>query len=511
MSIASSPERPHLPSGQRTLDGTVAKILQAAAILLALTYIVAYLLLVWQRLHYPFELEWIEGSMVDHVQRVMSGQALYVAPSMNFVPFNYMPLYYYVAAALAQWTGLSFVPLRLISIAASLGTTFLLCLFVRRASASWKAGIVASGLFLATFDVSGIWMDMGRVDSLLVFFCMSAVYLLRWHERPWAWLTSGVCLALAFFTKQVGLVVAIPLIVYAVWQYRARSLWLIGAFAMACGAMFVWMFAASGGWFWYYVFDQPAAHALPYVNLVKFLTRNLFRDLGIIGVATATTWALLSPRLERRDVRFYALTALGLAGAGFLPSLKQGAADNAHIPVQLAIILLFCWIWPIAMQAAVEKRWLRMTATLWFVCVAQFCALAYDPRDTLPSRENLAAGRQLVAEIRDYPGDVLVFCHGRYSVMAGKPSHVHATAFADLMDGGNAAAQDLLLADYRAALRERRYSAIILDHHDLPQYDPALFNASYRRARRIFDNEQALLPVTGARSQPEWIYEPIPQ
>ena len=43
------------------------------------------------RLPHLFEIEWMEGSMVDHVRRVIDGQPLYVAPSLDFVPFIYPP------------------------------------------------------------------------------------------------------------------------------------------------------------------------------------------------------------------------------------------------------------------------------------------------------------------------------------------------------------------------------------------------------------------------------------
>ena len=54
------------------------------------------------RIGYPFELEWMEGSMVAHIARVVAGQPLYVSPTLAFTPFAYPPLYFEVSALFAR-------------------------------------------------------------------------------------------------------------------------------------------------------------------------------------------------------------------------------------------------------------------------------------------------------------------------------------------------------------------------------------------------------------------------
>jgi 4-amino-4-deoxy-L-arabinose transferase-like glycosyltransferase len=58
--------------------------------------------------------------MVDHVLRVLSGQKLYVQPSLEFVPFIYPPLFVYLSAMVSMVTGVGFEPLRLVSFVSSL-------------------------------------------------------------------------------------------------------------------------------------------------------------------------------------------------------------------------------------------------------------------------------------------------------------------------------------------------------------------------------------------------------
>ena len=73
------------------------------------------------RVAYPYEIEWMEGGVLAHVARILRGQPLYARPTLEFTPFLYPPLYYAVSAAVAKLVGLSLVPLRLVSVVATLG------------------------------------------------------------------------------------------------------------------------------------------------------------------------------------------------------------------------------------------------------------------------------------------------------------------------------------------------------------------------------------------------------
>ena len=58
------------------------------ALAIGLVYVAVFLLVALGRIGYPFELEWMEGGAIAHVQRILAGQALYVPPSLDFVPFG---------------------------------------------------------------------------------------------------------------------------------------------------------------------------------------------------------------------------------------------------------------------------------------------------------------------------------------------------------------------------------------------------------------------------------------
>ena len=89
-------------------------LLKYGTLFIAIAYIGLYLVLAWFRLSYPFELEWMEGGSVEHVRRLLVGQQIYVAPSLDFIPYPYPSFHYYVSAAAAQLFGLKLESLRLV-------------------------------------------------------------------------------------------------------------------------------------------------------------------------------------------------------------------------------------------------------------------------------------------------------------------------------------------------------------------------------------------------------------
>jgi 4-amino-4-deoxy-L-arabinose transferase-like glycosyltransferase len=113
------------------LDFKLPQILRLALFSIAVAYLVIYLWIVYNRIRYPFDLEWIEGAMVIQVQRLISGQGMFVAPSINYIPFYYTPLYFYFSALAALVFGIGLFPLRLVSFLASLVAFTMIFLIVR--------------------------------------------------------------------------------------------------------------------------------------------------------------------------------------------------------------------------------------------------------------------------------------------------------------------------------------------------------------------------------------------
>src|SRR5439155_19016258 len=110
--------------------------------------------------------------------------------------------------------GGGFVPVRLLSFAASLVTMALIFVAARRGSKRRLPAFLAACLFAASYREGGAWFDLARVDSLYV--CgMAAGILLVGLRSPWlGGALGGLAFALAALTKQSALFVAAPAAAY---------------------------------------------------------------------------------------------------------------------------------------------------------------------------------------------------------------------------------------------------------------------------------------------------------
>ena len=138
--------RPAVAPGDTRTD----RVLRAALLAVALAFVACYLAIAFARFGYPYQLEWLEGGVLQHVARVLHGQSLYGPPSLRFTPYIYTPLYYVVGAGASRVLGLHLSTLRLVSIAASLVSLGAVYRLVWLESRNRWAAVVAAGALAAT-------------------------------------------------------------------------------------------------------------------------------------------------------------------------------------------------------------------------------------------------------------------------------------------------------------------------------------------------------------------------
>ena len=172
-------------------------------------FILMYVVVALLRLRYPYELEWIEGGMVNHVAQLRSGQPLYGAPSLTFTPDIYTPLYFVVAAVVSIVAGTGFAALRIVSIVASLVLLGALAKLAHRETNDSVAALVAAGLFAACYRISGAWLDIAREDTLCIALLFCSLVVARDARTGRRGVAAGVLMSLSFLTKQVALLPAI--------------------------------------------------------------------------------------------------------------------------------------------------------------------------------------------------------------------------------------------------------------------------------------------------------------
>jgi Dolichyl-phosphate-mannose-protein mannosyltransferase len=493
-----------------------------AAALAGVAAIAAYLFIALSRLTYPFPLEWLESNSLIEVHRILAYRQLYPAPTIRYVPDGYPPLYFVVSAVVAKVLGVSYVPLRLVSLTSSLTCFALVAQLVRRETASVCAGVAAAGLLAATYFAAGTWFDVGRVDSLFLALSVAALYAARRMRSARGAAGTGLLLAAVFLAKQTGL--AEGVVVLAVLAFGPRRRLALQA-ALTYGAMLAISTAmlglASRGWYLYFVFAQMSEHRLNYSQLGTFWTGLLLPTLGIACGA-----AVLGARRADR-VLLAGCAALFIESAATL--VHSGASRSDMLPAYLAVALLAGLgmgrqpdaragprLWR-KRAGGVDGpprsilRWGALAASVLFVVQTILLLSGFQPGRAVPPRSDWAAGQQLVAGLRELGGTTAYFSDPGLDLAAGLPLVAHQGAADDVLRAPGAGLAGYARSVARAVTR-RRFSAFITDYGGPPRGFPPDLARYYRRC------PQRLLPgpphavfesVAGALARPAFVWLPV--
>ena len=461
------------------------------------------------RFSYPFELEWLEGGSLIQVLRLLDGKALYVKPALEYVAYIYPPLYYYLSALLARIIGQAwFTPLRIVSLASSLGVLLLIYVIVRRNSASRYWGLISAGFFAATFQIGGAWFDIARVDMLFIFLLLGATCCLE-IGTPLALLAAGILSTGAFFTKQTALPVLLVILVYLLLFRNRKAALLAGGFFAASSILWAWIETVrSGGWYWYYVFELPSLHSLPPPGLAYFAWPIIILAPVSIAFTFGIVRFLLSPKTTLQGSRgIWMAFALGALGTSIVGALNPGSFNNTYIPAYAGIAVLFGIEAPgiIALFVIPGLRFLR--ALVYLACIVQFLTLVYNVPGQIPTGRDLKAAQELVVVLANFDGPILIPNHNYLALLAGKTPYAHQIALQEIRGNfGKPDRQwDALSSEIKSDLENRKFSVIVLDQpspiwQDVPRY--------YTENAIPYSSPDVFWPVTGGQTRPQFLYRP---
>lgn len=497
-------------SRRYTLSRTAQLLLGSALGFLGALPIGRYLWVVAHRVTYPFELEWMEGGSVEVVRRVAEGQNIYGPPTMHFTPWPYPPLYFWVSAAVAKVVGVGFFALRLVSFGASLVVLWILYRMVSKETGDRIAGLLAAGIFAATFRLSGAWADIGRVDSLFLAFALCALLVARGAESPKQGAIVGLLFFFSFFTKQDGLLTAAPVVVWMLVARRRAGIAALGVLGASVVLSTVILDTFSHSWYQYYVFEELSGQGINPVNWVAFWRFDIFHPLApLLWLILAGTAVLLVARkltLDWRASGFWAAVVIGLVATAWIGRLHLGGYNDVLMPAYAAI----------ALGAGLVVGWLRRSPRVMFriaaaaavVCLVwiQLDRISYPIDRQIPTTADSRAGNAFLALVRKLPGQVIVFDHPYYSTLVGKGSFADGEAVDDIERARPSLARVLLVSDMRRALLRPGVGALILDNSDEERNLVAELRAQYRLLPIPAVEGRAFYPVTDLPWRPTLVF-----
>ncbi|HUJ57149.1 MAG TPA: hypothetical protein VLX92_01590 [Kofleriaceae bacterium] len=479
------------------------------------------------RIAYPYDLEWMEGGLLHHAQRLADGHGIYAAPSIEFIPYLYTPLYPALLALCGKIVGLGYTLGRAISVLSLVGIAVVGAVSIAgerfrqvARGPAWGGVVIALGVIAAAYPYLDGWYDLVRADTMFAFLVtvgLAAAAQLGRDDRGWrGHARAGVVaaiLVLAFFAKQTGVIyVGLGGAIVLVQSWRRAATYTCVAAVLGIGGS-VLMNIASDGWFWIYVSKIHRAHDFNMKRFKDSFGYILWHFPAMSVVIAVTlgvvvyTWLRPPPSGRRRELPRQALPFL-LWTAAFAVSVVVGAIgfgtefarSNAYMPAFLHGALAVGAALP-ALAACTGILWgSRPHATLAVHGAAALAALAlavtlwharWAPAQFVPRPADVAAGDRLIARLRGIEGDVWMPFHPWYLALAGKQPHVHRMGVMDVTRR-----QSRAIAGLDDALRSHRFTAVVLDNRDVSSELPEL-KRYYRPALTLPADERPRL-YTGA-------------
>lgn len=503
------------PPARVGTDGAV-RATRAVANALGAVLLGLSLFVVVRRFVYPTEGEWMTGAIRDGIERVRDGQPLYAAPSAQFIPFVYPPLYFWVSAVLARVVS-SFIAGKLVSIAASLATGWAIYRIGRVLGATPAWSRTSLLLHVASYSLTILFYDLERVDALYAALSVVAVAVLLASRSTRSDVLAGLLLGLAFFAKQAGLFTFAAAIVGLVaCGERKRAGVVLAAGLGVLVAVGAYLQITTDGWFGYYALKLPRSHGVKAQRLSVFFIHDIPKAFLYSAASLALSVPLLVSLVRRwrraaakpawQDVVF-----AGIVGASMLAAFSFRAHSGGWENV------LVTWLpFGSAAFAVVATRadaWARGTRLEHVVPIMLYGALGlqmmgamFDPLELSPDASDYRERERLTALVRklEEEGPVLVTTTGHLS----KQTSVHAAALWDVLRAGDRAPADLL-----QGLEQRRYAAIFVGKPDeldcgLPTCDEleSVLIRSYFIAGRRHERERN--GMSGYDARPRWLLRP---
>jgi hypothetical protein len=420
-------------TGIRRGDSRLASV----ALNLLLAYAVLWVMFtayVWvNHINFPLNLEAMELTIVQHFQRAVAGQPIYVEPSSDFVPFAYAPLYYYFSVPFAWVFGANLFTLRLVAILGTLGAEMVIFFAVKKQTQSTWWGIVAVGLFAAAYRVMDTYLDNAHSDSWLLCCALLGSYLIGLNKSRTVNFVGVLILIVSFWFKQHGALFVIGGVLYLTWRDGIKDsipYWVVAAL-LGPGLYLVAPALFFGPQFHYYTLTIPSGWSELNFDAIKryagFIIRNY---LALAGVGVSAALLYLVKQKNKISIWHFMLPFAMLSG--FMGALDPGSNNNVFIPMGTWFILAgVLGIFAFAGEYSFVNKWAMHLAVLGL----SFALFFYKPASVLVSPQADETYQDLIGYLNSLDGPVYAPWLGQLENGYAFSPSVHWVPMEDLIRG----------------------------------------------------------------------------
>ncbi len=449
------------------------------------------------RLRYPYELGWYEDELLYIVNRILTGEPIYTAPSLSYIPLIYGPVFYFFSAILAYFFGNYFYILRIISIASTISTVILIYAFLVKITKNKSAGLLGMGIFLATFPLGKYSFDVGRVDALFLFFMFSSAFLTLFGRTNRKHVLSALCIVLAVFTKQIALILIFFLTLYYFFENRKYLKTFVIGITLFLLIGFLYMHLAYDGWYTYYTLFLFSSHTIRGQVILSFWFYDLLYPLP---VALLSSIFMVIRNYKTHDIhqRFLLYFSAALTGIALLSRAKEGGDVNVLPPVFLIIAIYFGLFYK---HIRTMNQNTKSINSIFYSCyfilfiLAQMLFLLFWIQvKALPTENNNKQMKILATTIKKTEGDVYLINHRNLLDDTDKTRYAHLHALKELIGlyGNKVPNKEgaVLNITMKELINKKHFGAFIIDSYaaNLERMNPFIkeLGNKYEISSKIF-------------------------
>ncbi|MBI1277886.1 MAG: hypothetical protein GC179_07140 [Anaerolineaceae bacterium] len=395
---------------------------------------IAFMVFLWfNHVTFPLNLDLMESTILQHVTRLASGQYVYVAPTPEYVPLAYNPLFYVISLPLVKLFGVNLVSLRITAIVGMFGIGVMIFLIVRDQTHNTWWAVIGVGLFAAAYRVMDTFLDNAHSDGWFIFSALLGTYVISKNRSYVNNLLGVVILVASFWFKQHGVIFVIGGLAYLLWRDGWRPMIGYGLIVVLLGVA-AYLFGGSavfGPYFLYFTYQVPRHWTE--VNLLTFYRylRYILQSYPILAffAALETVWTARSKyrRLTIWHFQFAAALATGVMG-----SLDPGSANNVYIPMGLWFIILgTIGLYNVTINVATVNR--HHLASLAFITT--FGVFLYIPATVIVSPQADEIYQEFISTLKNLNGQVYAPYIGQLNADYVFVPGAHWVALEDMVRG----------------------------------------------------------------------------
>ncbi len=384
----------------------------------------------------PVQVQQEEAVNVEFGRILASGRALYpdIREGGPYIHCSYPPLFPFLESRFLKLTSNPWLPGRLLALTGYWGCGFLMVL------AGWKRWklnfwIVLLPLFLWLSPTWASWGSMARLDTLLLFFNLSAFFtLLRNTEHEGEkvnacfWIVPGFLNAAAILMKPTALTLTLSLSLWAIRkrQWKGLSFFLLGALGPVL-VFFAVFQRQTNGMYWLHTI-RWAAVGFSVERFLYFFLHGFLKETGwLVALVFITLAFKKTPLILRLQLLFSFLSLWTLC--------RDGSAENYYMEFILYGLLLAGEGW-----AKKDGGTPETAGNFWASNISGILVLTgavsffMFPGPPMPSNDEIKMKESVLSIYRQ--GEIHLALDNDLPLMAGKPVWYQASGIISIAQSG---------------------------------------------------------------------------